>query len=136
MCTNCESILGPNPRPHSEDKCPLKKASFCSICGPNTHFLANCPRKFATIPYKQEAIPSVKPVIGKRVYCMPNTNDSYMEYLRFHSILFESSIHNNRKAVEKHLTNRNYILENPPCLSKDACNCYMCINKNGKVTKT
>lgn len=127
MCRICEPILGPNCRVHTEEKCPLKKASFCSICGPNTHFNGDCPLKLAARPFSHKPIPSSKVIKKEKIYIMPNKNSSYMEYLRFHEIVFDTVFHENRLAVEKHLASRGYILKNPPEISDDICVCKKCV---------
>ncbi len=45
MCIHCDRILGGYVLPHSDQKCPLRQALFCSECSVFGHLSNECPEK-------------------------------------------------------------------------------------------
>jgi hypothetical protein len=110
MCPNCESILGPNPRPHSESKCPLKKASFCSICGKGKHVNSECTLA-SKLSNSAKTIQSVKVSNSPNLYIISGTKKSYSSYKDLHGLSSEEI-----KRIKEHLSERGFIIALPSTL--------------------
>lgn len=110
MCKHCAPILGPHVRAHNEDECPLKQASYCSLCGVNGHFSKSCAKK----------VPKIDPISNlplespKQIFMMADNNQGYVEYLKLHSQPQSTLKERNKALVEEHLKKREYTLMNPP----------------------
>jgi hypothetical protein len=44
-CTFCKSVLEDMVKPHTEDKCPLRRSYYCSACAVYGHLMSDCPAK-------------------------------------------------------------------------------------------
>lgn len=111
MCRICEPILGRGGVPHTEAECKLKKASQCPVCGPRTHFPAQCPKApKKRLPDSEAAIPSVGPK-EEEVYpmmIMADTQEGQIEFLVSKGLgkkidLERQTLSQNRDAVQEQL---------------------------------
>jgi hypothetical protein len=127
MCKFCVSVLGPHCKPHNENECPLKKSSYCSLCGPGKHFSKDCPMKPKKISVY---IPSIKSIIKDKIYYLSNSNEVYIEYLRFHNLSFDMTLAKNKLLIQIHLQSKGYTLRNPITThSTPVCDCEICTKK-------
>lgn len=85
MCDICRCINGSRSKPHLPENCCLLNAANCVRCGPKTHFTSQCP-KTALLNYVRPntAQPSVKPPAPSRRYCLADTNDAFVEFIKVH----------------------------------------------------
>jgi hypothetical protein len=113
MCKFCYDILGPTI-PHKESDCALKQASVCPICGPCTHFLADCPKKIKQISYSTTIEESRFDTRTDDPYLMGDTNLGYIEYQKLHKLEVHSRSEKNKLIVEEHLKTRGFKLVVPP----------------------
>jgi len=106
-CKYCTKILGPYCIPHEEISCPLKKASFCSICGKGKHVNSECmlaPR----ISKSKKSIDYEQVIYTEKAYMISETKQSYKGYKELHGIT-----NDNDKCVKKHLLERGFTPVHP-----------------------
>ncbi len=85
MCDVCRCISGSKSKPHRPENCCLLNAANCVRCGPKTHFTSQCP-KTTLLNYVRPNVaqPSVKPPAPPRRYCLADTNDAFVEFIKTH----------------------------------------------------
>lgn len=83
MCDICRCISGSKSKPHLPENCCLLNAANCVRCGPKTHFTSQCPKAHSYIR-PRVVQPSVKPPPPSRRYCLADTNEAFVEFVKAH----------------------------------------------------
>lgn len=116
MCKVCEPILGMKTKPHKEEECPLKQASYCPLCACRGHFVHQCSKKpTRRISDEDISIPTstTQPTQGT-TYQIAENGDAYAEYMKLYGHEPTLRKDRNRAFVQEHLKERGYEMVHPP----------------------